>query len=143
MKSILKQIYQNSKFDNSEVMQLIIDSFDENVIIRWSIARKSKTPISVLKKLSEDEDWHIREGVALNTKTPASILEKLSEDESEDVRRGVAKNLNAPIFTLRKLYKESRYMRYSVINNPTYKKYHKFEWVKTIYEWVSRSFTKS
>ena len=93
MKSILKQIYQNSKFDNSEVMQLIIDSFDENAIIRWSIARKSKTPISVLKKLSEDEDWHIRYDVAYNLKTPSHILEKLSEDKCVVIYRDSIKRL--------------------------------------------------
>ena len=84
MKPIIKLIYKHSRFKNSEILQLIFNSFSK--------------------------DWYARYGVALNPSTPNYILEFLSKDENEDVRRTVADNPNTPVSILEKLSEDSYYL---------------------------------
>ncbi len=66
MKQIIKSLYQNSR--NKEVIELIFNAFNK--------------------------DWEVCNYVAKNTRTPASILEKLSKDENENVCLQAIENLN-------------------------------------------------
>ena len=67
-------------------------SNNKDPYVRSAVARNSKTPASVLKKLSEDEDWYVRYCVAQNLNTANIILEKLSRDEVEIIRKSAAQN---------------------------------------------------
>ena len=66
MKPILKQIYQNSRFYDSETIKLIFDSFSENINVRRGVALNPSTPISALEFLSKDKDETVRYRVAQN-----------------------------------------------------------------------------
>lgn len=92
MKQILKSIYQNSR--NKYIKKLILDSFNKNYNVRYSIARNKEIPIPVLEKLSNDENWEVRLAVARNKNSPIPTLDKLSNDTDLDVRAAVAENLN-------------------------------------------------
>ena len=76
MKSIIKEIYQNSKFKNSGTIKLILDSFSKDDTIRYWVARNLNTPVFILEKLSKDKDWRVRIGVSYhyNPKTPTAKL---------------------------------------------------------------------
>ena len=100
MKPIIKLIYKHSRFKNSEILQLIFNSFSK--------------------------DWYARYGVALNPSTPNYILEFLSKDENEDVRSYFAQNPKSSSSTLDYLSKDkNETVRYHVSQNPTYKKYNR------------------
>ena len=92
MKPILKQIYQNSRFNNSETIKLIFDSFSKNEDVRYYVAWNPSTSISTLEFLSKDESKYVRRGVALNLSSSIFTLDYLSKDKSEDVRYWVARN---------------------------------------------------
>ena len=92
MKLILKQIYQNSRFYDSETIKLIFDSFSKNEDVRYYVAYNPNTPSFTLGFLSKDISDSVRFGVTWNPSTPSSALELLSKDENETVRRGVAQN---------------------------------------------------
>ena len=83
MKLIIKQIYKNSRFNNSETMKLIVDSFSEYFSIRSGVADNPSTPSSTLDYLSKDKDEYVRIGVAWNPNTPISTLKFLSKDKNE------------------------------------------------------------
>ena len=66
MKSICKEIYQNSRFKNSEIIKLIFNSFSKDLGIRCLVALNPSAPTSTLDYLSKDENYSVRIGVALN-----------------------------------------------------------------------------
>ena len=59
MKSILKQAYQNSRFNNSEIYKLIFNSFSENEYVRAEVVDNVNTPDFIIKKLSVDQNMLI------------------------------------------------------------------------------------
>lgn len=58
--------------------------------IRSDAGFNSKTPVSVLEKLSNDEEWIVREWTACNVIIPVHILDKLSKDKNHKVRTRIA-----------------------------------------------------
>ncbi len=81
MKLIIKSLYQNSR--NKYIKELILDSFNKDCNIRFSVAQNSITSTSILEYLSKDENDWVREAVARNSKTPIPVLEFLSKDENK------------------------------------------------------------
>ena len=66
MKRILKQVYQNSRFNNPETIKLIFDSFSKNGYIRREVADNPSAPVYILEFLSKDKDENVRYYVARN-----------------------------------------------------------------------------
>lgn len=109
MKQLCKEIYQNSKYNNLEIIKLIRRSYSKDHDIRYFSIRNN-TPLSVLIRLSDDKDDMVRSSVARHSDTPLYILIKLIQDKDSIVRE-------------------------HTIRNPTYKKYVKYRFFTRIKNW--------
>lgn len=93
MKSIIKELYQNSRFiKTSETIKLIFGSYSEDWSIRYEVASDINTPPYILDKLSGDKDRDIRAVITQNPNSSISTLEKLNGDEDSSVRLWAAQN---------------------------------------------------
>ena len=129
MKQILKSLYQNSR--NKYIKELILDSFNKNHHVRFSVAKNIDAPVSILEYLSKDKDWQVRYSVAENLSTPEYILEVLSKDENHHVREAAARNSKTPIPVLEFLSKdENKYICETAHN--TFKKIRKQNMVSAL-----------
>lgn len=90
MKSILKELYKNSRF--TKIIKLIFDSFSEGSYIRYEIANDIKCPVSILLRLSKDSDFSVRQRTAWNRNTPIEALLELSKDYDYQTRVWATKN---------------------------------------------------
>lgn len=126
MKSIIKELYKNSKLNSLEIIKLVFDGFNKNKGILSRVAINSLTPVFILEKLSEDEELTVRYWISQNTNTSISTLEKLSNDKECMVRYTVAQNPNTPLYLLEKLSKDkNKWVRFWVAHNETWIKYRK------------------
>lgn len=94
MKPFIKEVYKNSRFNTTEVVKLIFDSFGGNEDTRRGIAKNPLTPIFILEKLSEDKSSYVRCGIVLNPKPPIHILKQLKRDINIVIAMAAQKILN-------------------------------------------------
>jgi hypothetical protein len=59
---------------------------DQDVEVRWRVARNINTPDCVLVYLAKDFYWYTRLKVANNPKTSTETILRLMQDEDEDVK---------------------------------------------------------
>ena len=66
---------------------------DQDLCVRYAVARNAGTPAAVLEKLATDRTSGVRNAVARNAETPAAVLETLATDQDSDVRMLAAKRM--------------------------------------------------
>ena len=59
--------------------------YNDNSDIRFLVARLSKAPACVLKRLSKDSSWQVRREVAKRHDVPLRILYRLKKDKNKVV----------------------------------------------------------
>lgn len=64
----------------------------DNPNIRKTLARNEYTSSEISEKLATDSEWIVRYAVAKKTKTPKKILQQLLNDPEENVCRAAAEN---------------------------------------------------
>lgn len=78
---------------NSDMSEATLERLakDENVEVRYTVARHENTPTATLDALAKDKNWNVRWAVAKNPNTSAATLKILAKDENRDVCYAVAK----------------------------------------------------
>ncbi len=84
-----------------------------------AVAANPKTPLSIIRMLSDRGGYLMHWGLAVNPNAPADILQKLAETGDQYVRSSVARNSGTPAETLVRLAKDPAWhVRRDVASNP-------------------------
>lgn len=79
---------------------------DEDMFVRFDVARNAHTPSETLRRMAGDESDSVRAQVALNIHTPSGELARLADDHHWGVRASAALNLFTPTRALLPLESE-------------------------------------
>lgn len=93
------QLVADNRFSPRAMLLTLAHSDDRD--LRMRVARNPRTPVDVIRMLSEDHYAAVREGVAANGSTPRDLLPRLATDKSIAVRNAAVKNLSAAVATNR------------------------------------------
>ncbi len=84
-----------------------------------AVAANPKTPVSIIRKLSDKGNYLTQWGLAVNPNAPADILKKLAETGDQYARSSIARNSSTPVETLVHLAKDPVWqVRRDVLSNP-------------------------
>ncbi len=84
-----------------------------------AVAANPKTPVTIIRELSDKGGYLAQWGLAVNPNAPADILKKLAETGDQYARSSVARNSGTPIETLARLAKDPVWhVRRDVVSNP-------------------------
>lgn len=102
----------------SEATLVNLSKSPDNYVLS-AVAANPKTPVSIIRKLSDKGDYLAQWGLAVNPSAPVDILNKLAGTGDQYARSSVARNNSTPVETLVSLAKDSVWhVRRDVVSNP-------------------------
>lgn len=102
----------------SEAALVNLSKSPDNYVLS-AVAANPKTPVSIIRELSDKGDYLAQWGLAANTNAPADILNKLAETGDQYARSSVARNSSTSVETLMRLAKDPVWhVRRDVVSNP-------------------------
>ncbi len=89
------QLTEYKKWSTSLLKHLL-----ESGCVDWNLFSSVSIPVEALLKMAKSDEWRVREIVAKKGKTPDSVLIKLLNDDDCDVANAAAKNLRMKGYTI-------------------------------------------